>query len=63
MGFGVVALLWGETSAFLHARDFVMVHPGLREGLPLALFYTFKNAQLMTWVAVVMLMSLPYWRG
>jgi exo-beta-1,3-glucanase (GH17 family) len=62
MAFGVAALLIGETNAFLHARDFVMLHPGFWNGLPLALLYTLRNGQLIEWVLVVAVLSLPFWR-
>jgi hypothetical protein len=57
---GMAALLFNETNAFLHARDFVMAHPQFWDRLPIALLYTFNNGQLLEWTAEIMLLSLPY---
>ncbi|AMK76579.1 MULTISPECIES: exo-beta-1,3-glucanase [Methylomonas] len=61
LAFGAVALILGETKAFLDGRDFIQAHPGLSEGLPVALTYTLYNQQLLSWLACLISLSLPFW--
>jgi exo-beta-1,3-glucanase (GH17 family) len=60
-GGGVIALVLGETTAFMTAHDFIIEHPGFYEGLPFALAYTFGNQQLLTWVLCLSILSVPFW--
>jgi len=59
--FGVLAMIGGETYAFMSGRDFIAAHPGLKEGLPVALGYTLFNKQLVSWLVCLILLSLPFW--
>ena len=60
--FGMMALVLGETNAFLQGRDFIQAHPRLVEGLPVALEYTLYNQQLVNWLLCLLVLSLPFWR-
>ncbi len=44
-----IALFFGETTAFLEARDLRSVYPHFRDALPIAFSYTLKNSQLIVW--------------
>ncbi|MDT4289182.1 exo-beta-1,3-glucanase [Methylomonas sp. MO1] len=61
LSFGAIALILGEAKAFLDGRDFIQAHPGLSEGLPVALSYTLYNQQLLGWLACLLILSLPFW--
>lgn len=61
LSLGAVALILGETKAFMDGRDFIQAHPGFSEGLPFALSYTLHNQQLLSWLACVLILSLPFW--
>lgn len=61
LSIGVVALVVGETQAFMHGYDFIQAHPGFMEGLPFALGYTLHNQQLLTWLLCMLILSIPFW--
>ncbi|MDD5410434.1 MAG: exo-beta-1,3-glucanase [Methylobacter sp.] len=61
LSFGVVALVLGETHAFMDGYDFIQAHPGFTEGLPVALGYTLCNQQLLTWLLCIFTLSIPFW--
>lgn len=61
LGFGIPALIAGETYAFLSAYDFMQAHPDLLAGLPVALGYTLQNQQLLNWLLCALLLALPFW--
>lgn len=56
-----VALVTGETHAFMNGYDFILAHPGFMNGLPFALGYTFNNQQLVTWLLCILILSIPFW--
>lgn len=60
-GAGAVALIVGETVAFLTAHDFVLEHPDFFEGLPFALSYTLYNRQLLIWLLCLSVLAMPFW--
>ncbi|MCK9637975.1 MAG: exo-beta-1,3-glucanase [Methylobacter tundripaludum] len=60
MGTGVIALVLGETKAFMDGHDFILAHPGFYEGLPFALAYTFHNQQLLAWLLCLSILSAPF---
>ncbi len=62
-GVGVIALILGETTAFMTAHDFILEHPGFYGGLPFALSYTFYNQQLLVWLLCLSVLSIPFWTG
>jgi exo-beta-1,3-glucanase (GH17 family) len=61
LNFGMLAVVIGETHEFMAAYDFIQVHPGFSEGLPVALGYTFYNQQLMAWLLCILVLSIPFW--
>jgi hypothetical protein len=61
LSFGAIALILGETKAFMDGRDFIQAHPGFSEGLPFALSYTLHNQQLLSWLTCLVTLSLPFW--
>ena len=58
--FAMVALILGETLAFMDGRDFIQAHPGASAGLPIALSYTLYNKQLLVWLADLFILSIPF---
>ncbi len=56
-----LGMVIGETKAFMVGRDFVLAHPGLYEGLTFALGYTLYNQQLLSWLACLLVLSIPFW--
>ncbi|WP_238527333.1 exo-beta-1,3-glucanase [Methylomonas methanica] len=61
MGFGIPALIIGETYSFVSAYDFIQAHPDFMAGLPVALGYTLQNQQLLNWLLCTLLLALPFW--
>ncbi len=61
MGTGLIALVLGETKAFMEGHDFILEHSGFYEGLPFALGYTLHNQQLLTWLLCLSILSTPFW--
>ncbi len=59
--FAIFAMVAGETKAFLDGRDFIHAHPGISEGLPVALSYTLNNQQLQLWLVYLFFLSVPFW--
>lgn len=60
MGTGIIALVLGETKAFMEGHDFILAHPGFYEGLPFALGYTLHNQQLLAWLLCLSILSIPF---
>ncbi|MGZ5044886.1 MAG: glycoside hydrolase family 17 protein [Methylobacter sp.] len=60
IGVGVIALIFGETKAFMDGHDFILEHPDFYEGLPFALSYTFYNQQLLAWLLCLCILSVPF---
>ncbi|WP_051114318.1 glycoside hydrolase family 17 protein [Methylobacter marinus] len=56
-----LALIIGETRAFLISRDFIEAHPDITERLKLAVIYTITNSQLLAWLASLGVLALPLW--
>ncbi|MDD2761707.1 MAG: exo-beta-1,3-glucanase [Methylomonas sp.] len=61
LAFAALGMVLGETRAFMDGRDFIQAHPGFSEGLPVALTYTLYNRQLLSWLACLLVLSLPFW--
>ncbi|WFP49167.1 exo-beta-1,3-glucanase [Methylomonas sp. EFPC3] len=61
--FAIAGMVVGESLAFMVGRDFIQAHPGIAEGLPVALSYTLNNRQLATWLVYLAVLSLPFWFG
>jgi hypothetical protein len=56
-----LALIAGETRAFLISRDFIEAHPDMAERFKLAFIYTVTNSQLLVWLASLGVLALPLW--
>jgi exo-beta-1,3-glucanase (GH17 family) len=61
LSFGIFAMILGEIKAFMDGGDFILAHPGFSQGLPFALSYTLHNQQLLTWLACLLILSIPFW--
>lgn len=61
LAFAAMAMVLGETKAFMDGRDFIQAHPGISAGLPVALEYTLFNRQLLLWLGCLLSLSLPFW--
>lgn len=58
--FSAILMIAGETYGFMEGHDFVLAHPEPLAGLPVALGYTLCNGQLLTWLACLIILSLPF---
>ncbi len=63
LALGIVIMVLGETKAFMDGGDFILAHPGFSQGLPFALSYTLHNQQLLTWLACLFILALPFWNN
>lgn len=61
LSIGVVAMVIGESMAFMVGRDFIQAHPEFFEGLVVALNYTLYNQQLLSWLACLLILAIPFW--
>ncbi len=55
-----LAIVIGESHAFMSAYDFIQAHPSFAEGLPIALSYALTNTQLLTWLGYCAVIALPF---
>jgi len=53
--------LWGEAGAMLGGEDFVVLHPSLREQVPLIAASILANCELLLWCAANLLLGLSFW--
>jgi len=61
LSFAMVGMVFGEVKAFMDGRDFIQAHPGVSEGLPVALSYTLHNQELQAWLVCLLVLSIPFW--
>lgn len=54
-----VALLAGETSAFMQSRDLILAHPDFAARIGLSLIFTVSNLQLISWLGCLVVLALP----
>jgi len=63
LGYGLVfisiALIIGETRAFMMGRDFVLAYPDIDKRLYWAVMFTVTNQQLMGWLACLGVLAIP----
>ena len=59
--FALIALLAGETNAFMSGRDFIAAYPEMRRRLTNALYYTLINQQLLIWLGYLALLAVFYY--
>ena len=60
MGLGV-ALLVGETFAFMISRDLIMAYPQFFKRLLTASWFTMSNGQLQGWLLSLLILGLPFY--
>ncbi len=60
MGLGV-ALLVGETFAFMISRDLIMAYPQFFKRLLTACWFTMSNGQLQGWLLSLLILGLPFY--
>jgi hypothetical protein len=61
LAFMVLAIIAGETYAFIIGHDFIESYPGVGERIRTALVYTITNRQLLLWLASLLILALPLW--
>jgi len=54
-----VALVAGETSAFMQSRDLILAHPDFIARIGLSLIFTVSNLQLISWLGCLVVLALP----
>jgi hypothetical protein len=60
--FMALAIIAGETYAFLIGHDFIESYPDVGERIWKAFVYTITNCQLQLWLASLLILALPLWR-
>lgn len=55
-----IALLIGESYAFIVSRDFIMAYPLIGERLKTAVLFTVTNTQLLIWLASLGVLAAPF---
>ncbi|MGR9045039.1 MAG: glycoside hydrolase family 17 protein [Gammaproteobacteria bacterium] len=58
-----LAMIVGETQAFMVGRDFILAYPDVDERLRLAFSLTIGNGQLRVWLTCLVLLALPFLAG
>jgi hypothetical protein len=61
LAFMVLAIIAGETYAFIIGHDFIESYPGVGERIRTAFVYTITNRQLLLWLASLLTLALPLW--
>ena len=61
LAFMVLAIIAGETYAFIIGHDFIESYPGVGERIRTAFVYTITNRQLLLWLASLLILALPLW--
>jgi len=59
--FMVLAIIAGETYAFIIGHDFIESYPAAGERIRTAFVYTITNGQLLLWLASLLILALPLW--
>ena len=55
-----IALIFGETRAFMMGRDFIISYPEYAQRLKMALIYTLTNNQLLVWLFCLFMIAVPF---
>ncbi len=56
-----VALIFGESYAFMVSRDLISAHPNFINRLSTAILYTISNTQLLLWLASLTVLAAPFY--
>lgn len=59
--FMVLAIITGETCAFITGHDFIESYPAIGPRIWMAFVYTISNRQLLLWFASLLTLALPLW--
>jgi len=62
LAFMVLAIIAGETYAFIIGHDFIESYPDVGARIRTALVYTITNRQLLLWLASLLILALPLWQ-
>jgi hypothetical protein len=62
LAFMVLAIIAGETYAFIIGHDFIESYPEVGERIRTAFVYTITNRQLLLWLASLLILALPLWQ-
>ncbi|MDP2904080.1 MAG: exo-beta-1,3-glucanase [Methylovulum sp.] len=54
-----IALIVGETAAFMASRDLILAYPDVVNRFGIALTFTVTNVQLITWLGCLLVLALP----
>ena len=57
--FMAMALIFGETRAFMLGRDFIIAYPDFAERMKMALIFTLSNGQLLVWLWCLFVLAVP----
>lgn len=60
--FMVLAIITGETHAFITGHDFIESYPDAGKRIWRAFIYTITNRQLQLWLASLLILALPLWQ-
>jgi exo-beta-1,3-glucanase (GH17 family) len=60
---GIVALIIGETCAFVISRDLILEYPDTMARLWVSLQFTLTNGQLVTWLLALVILAVPFLLG
>ncbi len=55
-----LAMIYGETRAFMLGRDMIQAYPDFYERLQLSLILTMSNGQLLLWLVSLLVLALPF---
>ena len=58
-----MAMIAGETRAFMNGRDFILAYPDFAERLMLAFVFTVTNGQLLLWLACLLVLAMSFLAG
>ena len=58
-----LAMIAGETQAFMAGRDFILAYPDFAERLMLAFVFTVTNGQLLLWLACLLVLAMSFLAG
>ena len=61
LAFMVLAIIAGETSAFIMGHDFIERYPDIGVRIWMGFVYTITNGQLLLWFASLLILALPLW--
>jgi hypothetical protein len=61
LAFMVLAIIAGETSAFIMGHDFIESYPDVGLRIWMGFIYTITNGQLLLWFASLLTLALPLW--